>query len=799
MPILEFNVMGQCIRRADKIVPIAKNRNYFKAKFNFESNEWTGTKTALFIRGSYSKSQVLDSENMCDVPWEFFDTDTNACGYVSIYCGDLVTTNKEMVKILASGYRESDASVPPTPDVYQQLVKLSNDTKELAKSVRKDADEGKFNGPQGEIGPPGQKGEQGTPGPPGARGEQGPIGETGPKGDPGENATDEQVSNAVSEYMDTHPVFDEKLKTKLDKNQGSENAGKALVIGEDGNVLPGEVQSGGDGIAIVNTMNGESPLVITDSSDNRIKDFKLLGNSEQLTTTGKNMIDDLRKFINSKEVSEEAGLTLKVIDDTFEITGTPISSTVNFARGLLNERFLVEQGKTYTLQATFDKNAKIFLNSKIIYDDGTESVWLPIKANANSVTFNASKNGGIFIYPTGDKLVVENPIHEIIKNVQLEEGANGTPYEPYTGGKPSPSPEYPQQIKNVGKYNDDTGKYEVDVKISNKNLFDLKKIKKGFVTSTGNGFNIMEDNRYTKSIYLDMVIPLKAGQTLNISGVEQDTCRIRVKHDTENYYLKYTANKDTEIIICFYGGLTDENKKNILIEISDTPTNYEPYKEQTLTLTSDRPVTKWDKLVEQDGQIGWLYQSGIEDYYGDTALSPYKSGFYFLLNNKNISKGEGYCLQLLQNPTKENIPCIYFNMATNSYVYTLNTQGKYGSSVSEIKEYLKSHPLHLVYKTENTEFVPLPEEEQNAIRALKTYYPTTVIAVDGGAVDPDVEVTYVADMKNYIDNKVAANVTNIISQYQTNISNLLSLMPDSVQATMIENDTNNILESEGAQ
>ena len=35
------------------------------------------------------------------------------------------------------------------------------------------------------------------------------------------------------------------LDGKLDKNQGAENAGKALVIGDDGNVVPGEVKGGG--------------------------------------------------------------------------------------------------------------------------------------------------------------------------------------------------------------------------------------------------------------------------------------------------------------------------------------------------------------------------------------------------------------------------------------------------------------------------------------------------------------------------------------------------------------------------
>ena len=34
------------------------------------------------------------------------------------------------------------------------------------------------------------------------------------------------------------------LDGKLDKNQGAENAGKALVVGDDGNVVPGDVQGG---------------------------------------------------------------------------------------------------------------------------------------------------------------------------------------------------------------------------------------------------------------------------------------------------------------------------------------------------------------------------------------------------------------------------------------------------------------------------------------------------------------------------------------------------------------------------
>ena len=316
---------------------------------------------------------------------------------------------------------------------------------------------------------------------------------------------------------------------------------------------------------------------------------------------------------------------------------------------------------------------------------------------------------------------------------------------------PSPSPEYPQEIKNSGKWNEEKQKYEVDVKISNKNLFDLKRIKNGFVKSTGNGFDIAEDNAYPKSIYLDIIIPLKAGQTLNISGVEQDACRIRVKHDTGNYYLKYTANKDTEIIICFYGGLTDENKKTILIEISDTPTNYEPYKEQTLTLTSDRPITKWDRLVEQGGQIGWLYKGRIEPI-PKTGWVLHAQGYFYrggvfldsVVNNVPKNEVNLFTHFRLGNPTiADNKDVAWLCVvAPGNTSLRVRLADETITTASEFEQYISDKDIKILYETESTEFAPLPQSEQNAIRALTTYYPTTVITADGGEVDPDIKVTY---------------------------------------------------------
>ena len=113
--------------------------------------------------------------------------------------------------------------------------------------------------------------------------------------------------------------------------------------------------------------------------------------------------------------------------------------------------------------------------------------------------------------------------------------------------------------------------------------------------------------------------------------------------------------------------------------------------------------------------------------------------------------------------------------------------------LENFKTWLSQNPLIVDYVLDEPVTEPLPESVQQQLQTLKTYYPTTVITVDGGEVVPSIEATYTADTKNYIDGKVSAKVANVLRQYQADTVNLLSLMPTDVQATMIENDQNNLL------
>lgn len=326
---LLFEVKGQYIVRLDSIEPVAKCRNLYKAQFQFKTDEWTGTKTALFVQGEYSKSVILDENGVCEIPWEFFDSDNTTFGYVSVYCGDLVTANRVVVDIVKSGYQDSDASVPPSPDVYQQLMKLAEDTKEIAQSVRDDADNCVFDGEEGyspkvslteeldgvtvtvqnKDGQQSAKVKNGKDGKDYEHSEeftklaeqvrqdkssveqtvQG-FGNTAQQaiqsvqsagtqavGEVNATKTDaveavqtegEKQAQAVEakgqEVINSIPSdYTTQMATKLDKQQGVEHAGKALVIGDDGNVVPGEVQSRGMKLLVRYTHNANGSMKLS--------------------------------------------------------------------------------------------------------------------------------------------------------------------------------------------------------------------------------------------------------------------------------------------------------------------------------------------------------------------------------------------------------------------------------------------------------------------------------------------------------------------------------------------------------
>lgn len=473
-------------------------------------------------------------------------------------------------------------------------------------------------------------------------------------------------------------------------------------------------------------LEGAGMLVLPNSLDAPLERLELGGKTEQVSTRGVNLFD-VSKVVSNNDVIRNGDGDIKVIAN--ESNNGFAANTPNTLKDYCP---LLIVGQTYTL------SANTAATTKQIYLKESGAVW----TYGESVQITKEMLDSVVLFYSDVNKT------SVISNIQIERGSTATAYEPYTGGKPSPSPEYLQEIKNSGKWNEETQKYEVDVKITGKNLFDMNKfIDTCNFTKNEDGTFII-DKRVER---YDCFIPANTILSIEVLKVGDSTGAAVLElfyEDGKNMYIGFgqvgvkTFLIQKDVVYIKVLAYRKHEYKYIQLEKGNTATPYEPYKEQTLALTSDRPITKWDRLVEQDGQIGWLYKSRKIEFDGsETFDERYLPSILYTLEVGKYSEGGIFC----NYSNSEGIgkgnnigSTISFRKAT-TYWNCENAQ--------QFKEFLKTkkdegNPLYVLYETISTEFVPLPQSEQNAIRALKTYYPTTVITADGGELDPDIKVTY---------------------------------------------------------
>ena len=136
---LTFEVTNQLIHRTDKFKPVADSKNYLYAHFDFLTEEWENKiVTAIFTKNEESYIMLLDSNYTCLVPWEVIQDGGDV--YVSVFSGELITTNSSRVTIIKSGYVEdAENSEEPTPNIYEQIIasfeNLSDDVSELETDI----------------------------------------------------------------------------------------------------------------------------------------------------------------------------------------------------------------------------------------------------------------------------------------------------------------------------------------------------------------------------------------------------------------------------------------------------------------------------------------------------------------------------------------------------------------------------------------------------------------------------------------------------------------------------------------
>lgn len=365
-----------------------------------------------------------------------------------------------------------------------------------------------------------------------------------------------------------------------------------------------------------------NPAIMSDTlKNNPMNEMKVFGWSKQETTKGKNLFDFSRLVSDGVNAIDYEKQTITVPAKT---NNTGYNQTLrDLCPGITPGTYVLSMKRSnpesnrgsYFLEA-----AKDFLE------------------NTPTELTDALLDNHIAWYNNPD-----SEVENVISEIQIEIGTEATDYEPYTGGQPSPSPDYPQEIVSAGS----DGKIGVEVR--GKNLFELtgirdneylriEKIENNTIyarptnmnaespgeTNYSNGWvNFSEKIKVISGILYTISLSYKAVQKM-MEIEKLDPARILVFEDSENIILNEEIKQeigkyvDVEIPLLVPDGtdsihftITCNNYsvaiKNIQIEEGGY-TSYEPYYEpQSLSISTPTglpaiPVNTDGNYTDANGQ-----------------------------------------------------------------------------------------------------------------------------------------------------------------------------------------------------
>ena len=257
-------------------------------------------------------------------------------------------------------------------------------------------------------------------------------------------AADREVAEAASKAAQVSAVSAEKSAERAEtaKEEIQESADQIQKNTEDIAGLEETVSTAG--ISVTEAGTG---IVVPECTGGKFQGLKLYGKSEQVQYSGKNLfnVSDttnnilVKDGIKINEVDQQNGIIKAEFSRPYQQLGVMINSSAN---------------TTYTLsfKQKNSKNNEIEVRSYYVKNDvmGDSIKQVVISSEEVSFTFTVLNDSYIVIYfrPKGNYSSSDTNVCEFT-NIQLERNASSTDFEPYVGGKPSPSPDYPQEIKYV--------------------------------------------------------------------------------------------------------------------------------------------------------------------------------------------------------------------------------------------------------------------------------------------------------------------------------------------------------------
>lgn len=517
-----------------------------------------------------------------------------------------------------------------------------------------------------------------------------------------------------------------------------------------------------------------TPVEVKDSAEMQLQGLRLYGKSKQVTTTGANLFD--ANDVSKGYVSDDSGSNIVVAN----------SYCSNFITVSAKTKYYLYSGQDGGRWGAFYDSSKTFI--------------LGIEPDKYNTVFETPENAA-YIRFTVD---YHNNNPDFANNVIFAKSAVKLPFEPYTGGKPSPSPEYPQEIVSVG------GNGSIEVNVRGKNLADIY----GY---SANGMDNPEEKRVLNNEYGTTLSTTEKTDKLIVNqeildGAIADNYTsgyfcigINRKFEVNKYYIiTFRINvirnplSMSEVLVSFNGitfsrakvigdkvtvkveykelgkrqyvevrnnGMSVELSDFMITEVGETD-DYVPYTEQTVQLhhiLNAIPVasgTSGITYTDADGQA-WIADE-IDFSRGKYIQRVWQAEFDGSEDEKWKKVATNYiyieCLPVAMNSRKG--VCSQYIVGDDTRGIrigngnaTLIIFGDFSdeNALSNFKANLSANPFKVMTYLDTPIETDLTQEQLQAYKSLTTFKPTSIISNDANA---QMEVEYAADTKAYIDNKL---------------------------------------------
>ena len=450
-------------------------------------------------------------------------------------------------------------------------------------------------------------------------------------------------------------------------------------------------------------------IQVTDSANDRVSKLVLDGKSTQETTTGANLIDN-----KNDDVLKKNGLTFtKNSDGSVTVNGTSTAITWY----VLVDKKDYDDGNYYVYVKTTDNNLAFYMD----YPMG-------ICTNSKIVSLSSYKQKDISLRILNGITLNNAKIYFMLAKSNIE-----LPYEPYTGGQPSPNPDYPQPISTI----------ENSLKITscNKNLLVNRLIVEPI---TQNGVTIIpnKDGTFTingtadKSMYFNLMIEKKLG-AFNLTNIESSVKSLTVNGYTLSasisngiVHLGHNPSNGIWSIAIPSGAIYDNAVLKAQLEKGTQTTDYEPYTEEVVNIDlkgnelCSLPNGTKDELIVKDGRakiikrIGKVILDGSENWKAWPLSATNCERYYLELDGADFRNAK--CDKFIYQNNYKDIEHITYSISTNKkpkqIIVCINKSRLVDTTADSFKTWLSTHNTIVQYELETPEEIDLGE-----VSMLTTY------------------------------------------------------------------------------